>query len=647
MGEHAKTLSVETRQLNAFMCSLINDVKALELMLSADMFETDVQRIGAEQELCLLDDAWRPASLAMAVLEQIEDPHFTTEHSRYNLEINLDPLVFEGDCLSRLEAELEALLARLRVVVAGLGGHVVLAGILPTIRRSDLHIDNLTPLPRYHVLNDILNASRGGPYEFRIMGLDELITRHNTIMFEGCNTSFQVHLQVRPDDFVAQYNWAQAVTAPLLAAATNAPLLLGKRLWHETRIALFQQSIDTRRNYDTLREEMPRVTFGREWMRRSITDLFREDLARYRVLLGTDMEEDAVEMLGRGAVPKLAALRFHNGTVYRWNRACYGITEGKPHLRIENRVLPAGPTIVDEVANAAFWLGMMKGRDEALGDVAGRMSFDDAKANFFKAARYGLETQFRWLDGHMVPADRLILDELLPMAREGLDRAGVRAADRDHYLGIVEARVRTRRTGSIWMLASFADLRKKHARYEACVAITAGIVRRQQEGAPVHTWLPVAVEEAGAWVNRYWCVEQIMTTELFTVRPGDAIYFAANVMNWKRLRYIAVEDSQARLVGLLTYRRLLEYFSTSGTDAARRDTVEHVMVKEPRTVTPETRTVDALLLMREKHIGCLPVVKDERLVGMLTEMNFMSVSEESVRTLLEDTRRRDPGVDLP
>ncbi|MFQ5583569.1 MAG: glutamate-cysteine ligase family protein [Calditrichia bacterium] len=242
MGKNPDKLYYRKPELSRFMYYLINDIKALQQMLDADLFEKDIQRIGAEQELCLLDKTWRPAPLSMQVLEKIDDPHFTTEHSRYNLEINLDPLKFGNDCLSELEATLKSHLSKLEDVVKNLNGEIILVGILPTIRRQDLRIENLTPLRRYKLLGTIMRKLRGGPFEFRIEGMDELITRHDSIMFEGCNTSFQVHFQISPDKFVRCYNWALAIAAPVLAAATNSPVLLGKRLWQETRIALFQQS---------------------------------------------------------------------------------------------------------------------------------------------------------------------------------------------------------------------------------------------------------------------------------------------------------------------------------------------------------------------------------------------------------------------
>jgi len=647
MGTHCQ-LSTDPHDLNTFMCHLINDIKAFDHMLAKNLFETGPQRIGAEQELCLVDKSWRPAPLALSALEGIDDPHFTTEHSQYNLEINLDPILFGAGCLTQLENDLNSKIAKLDKWLEGRGAAVLL-GILPTIRRSDLSLDNLTPLERYHLLNEALNDLRGGHYEFRIEGVDELITHHNSIMFEGCNTSFQIHLQIDPADAVAAYNWAQAIAGPVLAAGVCSPMLLGKRLWQETRIALFQQSVDTRRPAtDDLRRKHSRITFGHRWLKHSAMELFQEDLANYRVLVAAEVQTNPLERLAQNQIPRLEALALHNGTVYRWNRICYGITGQKPHLRIENRILPAGPTVVDQVANSAFWFGLMNSRTPQDRDVASRLDFAEARLNFVKAARDGLGTCFNWLDGTVATASDLILDDLLPAAYKGLERAGIPQTERERYLGIIEERVSSGRTGSHWIIENHTKLARTNEDYEASVAITAGSLARRKKGDPVHLWSNVAIEEAGAWVNRYWKVEQIMTTDFFSVRKTDPLYFAGNLMAWFRLRHVPVEDDVGNLVGLLTQGRVLERFSTSITSELKTGSVEEVMIKEPHSASPEDLSVEALAKMRRYQIGCLPVVKDGKLVGLLIERNFMNFSEHTIRTLRNesDAHLQNAG-DLP
>ena len=279
MGEQQVQPDISGEQLRLFMKSLLNDLRAFETMLDEGMIESDVRRIGAEQEFFLVDDGWRPAGLALEVLEEIDDPHFTTELGKFNLEVNLDPLAFGGDCLSRLESQLNEMLTKAREAAQRCGGEIVLTGILPTLRKSDLGLDNMTPIPRYFALNRALSRLRGGAYEFRIKGVDEVLIKHDSVMLEACNTSFQVHFQVAADEFANLYNVAQTVTAPVIAAATNSPLLFGRRLWSETRIALFQQAVDTRSSSHHLRDRSPRVSFGRSWVKSSAAELFKEDIA--------------------------------------------------------------------------------------------------------------------------------------------------------------------------------------------------------------------------------------------------------------------------------------------------------------------------------------------------------------------------------
>ncbi|MFG0275369.1 MAG: glutamate-cysteine ligase family protein [Phycisphaerales bacterium] len=343
-----------------FMRRLLDDLRALERMIEAGQVERGVRRIGAEQELVLVDARWDPAPYAVDVLERLDDPSITTEVARFNLECNLDPLPLEGDCFARMEAALHAALGRIRDAAAPDGARPVLTGILPTLRLAHLGRDNITPRPRYYALDDAISAARRGKYEIYIKGADELTLSHDSVMLEGLNTSFQVHYQVAPEEFAPVYNIAQAVAAPVLAACANSPVLFGKRLWRETRIAIFQQVVDTRGDTPHGRDSVARVRFGERWINRSALEIFHDDVARFRALLvPEDSGEDSLAELEAGRIPKLRALQAFNSTVYRWNRACYGVTGGVPHLRIEGRIFPAGPTVLDEVATAAMWIGLL------------------------------------------------------------------------------------------------------------------------------------------------------------------------------------------------------------------------------------------------------------------------------------------------
>ena len=638
MGEFDVSQPSDAEELRRFTQHLLADLRAFQQMLDDDMFETGVSRIGAEQELFLVDRYWRPAFNNLEVLDRIGDDRCTTELGRFNIEFNLDPLDFSADCLRRLETDLDELLAVVREAAAQLDTHVVQVGILPTLEKRDLTLAAMTPKERYAALNRAMNRLRGAQYELRIKGRDELMITHDNVMLEACNTSFQVHFQVSPQDFARRYNIAQMVAAPNLACATNSPLLFGRQLWRETRIALFQQSIDTRPATPYLTQQQPRVSFGRSWVKESPVEIFREDITRFRVLMSREIDEDPFEVLARGEAPKLRALTLHNGTVYRWNRPCYGVTDGKPHVRIENRVLPSGPTVLDEVANAAFWFGMMTGMDKEYPDITEIMDFEDARENLVAASRRGLGSHFAWPDRGHVSSRDLILGELLPLARRGLASVGIDDADSDRYLGTIEARVESQFTGSQWQVDSLVGMREHTTEAERLAAIVAGAVRRQIDGRPVHGWKPATLEEAGDLRAQYQSVGQLMTTDLFTVNQDEVVDMVACVMNWKHIRHVPVEDGERHLVGLVTHRALLRLLTDSqGSDPPQPVAVSTIMTRELITVHPETPTVEALRTMRENRISSLPVVDEQgHLVGIITERDFMGIATQLLESYLHD-----------
>ncbi len=639
MGEHDVNTEVTEAELREFTAALLDDVRALGRMLDEGIFETGARRIGAEQEMFLVNKAFRPAPLALECLELIGDDAFTTELAQFNLEVNLPVYEFEGDVLSRMERELREKCEGALEKIAPLGAKVLLTGILPSLRQSDLGLENMTPMPRYYALNNAMVRLRGGEFEMRIKGIDELYASHDNVMLEACNTSFQLHYQVSPEEFAPMYNLAQLITGPCLAPAVNSPFMLGKRLWHETRVALFQQSVDGRSTAKQIRGGRPRVHFGDQWIDESILEIFKEDVARFGALLSVELGENSLTMLDRGEIPDLRALRLHNGTIYRWNRPCYGVHQGKAHMRIENRTLPAGPTIVDEMANTALFFGLMAAGPEQYSNLRDRIGFDDVKANFVAAARLGMKAQFTWLDGVQIPAGELLLRELIPLARQGLADRGVDTHDVDRYLGVLEDRVKSGRTGAQWALDSFARLGDHGTLDERMRALTHATHKRQVSSEPVHTWDLVDRSEAPDWRFSYETVGQFMTTDLFTVRPGDIVDLAANVMDWERIRHIPVENDDGTLVGLVSHRTLLRLLAKGYGKSPEPTSVESVMKKDPITVSPDTRTIDAIRLMRNKQVGCLPVIDRGRLVGIITERDLIDISanllENHLREALE------------
>ncbi len=627
MGEKKVTTQTDESQMRQFTKAVLNDLQALEKMFAGGQMESGVLRIGAEQEMFLVDSSFHPAPLVLEIIEAAKDGRLTTEIGRFNLEANLTPLDFTGDCLGKLETELNEIIGIVKNAAKKFDADTVLCGILPTIQMSDLAEKNLTPSPRYKELNRVLTALHGEERIVHIKGLDEIKLHLQDTFTEFCNTSFQIHLQVSNDEFARYYNWAQAITAPVLASAVNSPILLGHRLWHETRLALFQHATDERSTVQQERSRPARVTFGRDWVKDSILEIFHEDVARFRIILTRELEENSLEVLEQGKIPGLHAWRMHNGTIWRWNRACYGVMNGKPSLRIEARFLPSGPTVADEMANSAFFLGLMTALPEEFCDVTRtKLSFDNAKINFFTAARYGLKSQIAWIDGKNYPAQKLILEDLLPRARHGLRSANIDAADIEKYLGILEERVSMEKTGAQWMLDSLANMDKAAKPNVRLRTLTEAMLKNQETGAPLHQWSLAEIEEKTDWIDNYLTVEQFMSRDLFTVRPEDIVELAANLMQWRHIRHVPVENEKGDLLGIVSHRDLLKLFAEEREHIFREIIVKDVMQTNLTTVSPETRTLDALYMMREKNIGCLPVVKNKKLVGLITAHDFLTVS---------------------
>ncbi len=375
-----------------------------------------------------------------------------------------------------------------------------------------------------------------------------------------------------------------------------------------------------------MRERSPRVSYGKDWIHESILDIYKEDIARFRVLLSSDIEEDSLAMIKNKQVPKLRALQVHNSTVYRWNRPCYGISEnGKPHMRIENRVLPSGPTVVDEVANACFWLGLMVGMGNAVPDMRKKMQFVDTRDNFLKAARFGIDTKFTWWNDKKISAVDLLTKELLPVAREGLMSRNIDTEDMDKYLNIIEERATSHMTGARWLLRAYTDFSDKTTTDEALTALTSCMIVNQQANKPIHTWEMPQLQDFKSYSPYALKVSDFMVTDIFTVQKDDIIDLVAEMMSWRKIRHTPVEDSKGNLVGLISSRHLIHYL-IKNKRSKKTATVEDIMIKSPVTITEEATIMDAMKLMRENKIGCLPVTKGKELVGIITEMDFLRVT---------------------
>ncbi|WP_435624439.1 CBS domain-containing protein [Flagellimonas sp.] len=615
MGEMIKQRSQNTVERMAFVQHLIDDIKALETLLENGSFEDDIVRIGAEQELCLINEEYRPYGVNLELLKAIDDPHFTTELANYNIEINLDPFELKGNCFSLVENQLRSLLRKAATKAEGVGAKLLLAGILPTIGKKEVGLDYLTPIPRYFALNDMLKAYKGDDFNLKIRGVDELFLKHDSVMFEACNTSFQLHLQIPSHDFVSSYNWAQAIAGPVLSVCCNSPMLMGRELWKETRIALFQQSLDTRKTAFALRNQTPRVGFGDDWETGNVAEIFKKDISKHRILLTKDIKENSLEKIKRGEMPKLPALCLHNGTVYRWNRPCYGVGGGKPHLRIENRYIPSGPSVLDEMANFAFWVGLMKGRPKNFDDMPSQMDFKSAKTNFIKAARTGKETLFSW-GGEAYSAKKLVLNKLLPIAYKGLHKCGIDNADVERLLGIIEARTNGR-TGEQWQVANIRELKKRYKTNKSLVLLTKQMVDNQTENLPIHLWKDINIQEIS---RKPKLVKEIMTSHVLKLYEDDYVSMAKAIMEWNQIHHIPVENDEGELVGLLTWSYLE---SLDKSIDFEQTMVADVMITDIVSIGPDEKINSASAILNQHDIGCLPIVLGKTLVGILSKQDLV------------------------
>jgi hypothetical protein len=483
----ANTFSREDRQRYRRKVRACLDVFAR--MLSEARFHPERRSFGLEVELNLTDDAGDPALINAAALEAIADPSFQTELGQFNVEINVEPRLLEGTVFTELEGDARASLNNAEERSRTVGAHMMIIGILPTIGAEHLHAETFSANPRYALLNEQIFAARGEDLEIVIGGVERLSTHADTIAPEAACTSVQLHQQVDPDAFASYWNAAQAIAGVQVAIAANSPFFCAKELWRETRIALFEQATDTRPEELKAQGVRPRVWFGERWIT-SIFDLFEENVQYFGALLPVCDDEDPVATLERGDVPQLSELRLHNGTVYRWNRPIYDVVGDQPHLRVENRVLPAGPTVVDILANAAFYYGLLRVIADDERPVWSQMSFSAAEENFHAGARDGIEARLYWPGIGEVPAAELVLRRLLALAREGLSRWGVDSKDADRLLGIIERRCVLLRNGASWQSEVFHKLYddKGSKRPEALRQMTRRYREHMHSNVPVHEW---------------------------------------------------------------------------------------------------------------------------------------------------------------
>jgi hypothetical protein len=468
---------------------LDRSVEVLRRMVADGWLGCHEDSVGVELELNLVDPMGRPRLVNDEVLAYLARADLQYELSQFNLEFNLAPRPMGGAVLRNLEAELVRVVQDASAQAEHLlGTRIVPIGMLPTLRPEHLTYEHLSHNPRYEVLSSQMRALRGEAICLDITGVERLTFESETVAPEAAATSLQLHLRVRPQDLPRFYNAAQLISGAQVAVGANSPFLLGHQLWHETRIALCEQILDTRPR--ELREQgvRPRVWLGEAWVR-SATEVFEDNVRYFGPLIPLLDPQDPVEELAAGRVPLLHELRLHNGTIWRWNRPVYDVQAGTPHLRIENRVLPSGPTGADMAANAALFFGAIRALADGELDRS-ILPFTTVVADFHAAARDGLAAAVNWRGRGRVELRRLVLDELLPLAAAGLDSWGIDCRDRDRYLGILERRADTGRTGAVWQCRTVARLERERGfpRDLALREMTRRYVEHAISGEPVHTW---------------------------------------------------------------------------------------------------------------------------------------------------------------
>ena len=475
MGEEISDKKFDQTAYAQFNSRVDAETSLLRDWILKDHLNDERPYAGFEQEAWLIDTNFNPAPLNEQFIKYAKSELVSAELAKFNIELNVNPLILNGDCLRRFHHELESVWKYGEQIAAKMDTKLIMIGILPTVKDSDLVLPNMSTLNRYKALNEqVMLARKGIPMHLDIIGHEHLQSVHYDVMLESAATSFQLHRQIPVHTAPRYINAAIILSAITVAAGANSPYLFGKQLWEETRIPLFEQSVEVGGLGDAVHGPIRRVTFGSGYLRHDIMEYFQENLEHYPVLLPVELESKK---------ESLPHLRLHNGTIWRWNRPLVGFNDnGIPHVRIEHRVVAAGPTIIDEIANAAFFYGLQEWMAELSEPAENRIEHAIAKSNFYEAARLGINANIKWFDNKTIQIGKLIQDDLINKARIGLQQLEIDKNDIDDYLGIIEARVKTGQTGSCWqktyILKNGSDMSDLlHAYYE-----------NQKTGQPVHNW---------------------------------------------------------------------------------------------------------------------------------------------------------------
>ena len=490
MGRDISTTAYNNEHRQRYRQKVRQCLDVFEQMLTSTRFAFGDRMTGMEIELNLVDRNYQPKMNNADILAAIADPEYQTELAQFNIEFNVAPRKLAGDALATMESQLRLSLNAAERKCVERDTHIMLIGILPTVMPETFEGEWMSDNARYEALNNAMLAARGEDIHINIRGPrgEHLNGYADSLAPESACTSVQLHLQVHPLAFANHWNAAQVLAGPQLALGANSPYFMGHDLWAETRIQLFKQATDTRPVELKNQGVRPRVYFGERWIT-SIFDLFEENVHYYPALLPEIFDEDPQEVMDAGGVPQLSELMLHNGTIYRWNRPIYDTVDGTPHVRVENRVLPAGPTNADTLANAAFYYGTLHAL--ALDDrpVWSRMSFKTAEKNFISGSKQGIDAELFWPGQGTMPASELVLRELLPLSYEGLQDFGIDTAIADRLLGIIEQRCLTGRNGTEWQRLVVGRFEERGmTRLDALREMTAAYAERMHSNDPVHSW---------------------------------------------------------------------------------------------------------------------------------------------------------------
>ncbi len=490
MGIDIEREDFEEADFLQFSARLRQCLNAMGEILGRPGFGVGPASIGAELEFSIVDQAGKAMLLGETLLEEIDDRHLQLEIDRFNIEYNLSPAPMRGAPFSTLEAEMNHAIGLLNRGAVAHDARVVPIGILPTLTETDLEPHVMSNVARFRALSRGLRRTGKSSFDIVIDGEDPLVTSCTDVTREGAATSLQVHLRVNPDQFAATYNACQMATPLVLALAANSPTFLGHRLWDETRVSLFKQAVDSRLDNELEWSQPARVGFGHGWVREGAYEVFAEAVELFRPLVPLCGDGDPAAALAAGEVPDLPELRLHHGTVWRWNRAVFD-SAGDGHLRIEMRVLPAGPTPIDMVSNIALLVGLTLGLRDGLDRMLPAFPFKYAKYNFYRAAQYGVSATLLWPSDPPSPREVDVCElvsDLLPVAERGLASVGVEGAEIKRLMDVIRERLETRRTGAAWQRAVLAHFDRDMERPEALAAMLQAYLRESATGRPVAQW---------------------------------------------------------------------------------------------------------------------------------------------------------------